>query len=65
MTDELKKTEDQKKQPAGRRLMGMWLAIGVAVGAGVGVATHNLAVWIGAGIAVGAAIGIIQTRQSK
>jgi hypothetical protein len=37
----------------------------VAVGAGVGVATHNLAVWIGAGIAVGAAIGIIQTRQSK
>ncbi len=37
--------------------MGFWLPIGVALGAGIGVAMNNLAVGIGAGIAIGVGIG--------
>jgi len=32
-------------------------ALGVSVGAGLGVATDNLAMWMGAGIGAGVAIG--------
>ena len=37
------------------------MSLGLAVGSGLGAATHNLAMWIGIGTAVGAAIGFAFT----
>ena len=33
---------------------GYWLAVGVALGAGIGVALHNIAI----GVAIGAGVGV-------
>jgi hypothetical protein len=38
-------------------LIEMWLAIGIAVGAGIGLATSNLAIGVVMGVGVGVAIG--------
>jgi hypothetical protein len=39
-----------------------WLAVGVAVGSGIGVATGHIAVGVGVGLALGAAGAIISKR---
>lgn len=41
--------------------MGLWLAIGVSIGAAVGVVTDELAVWI----SIGVALGLIMGMQKK
>jgi hypothetical protein len=50
----------------GRSFIGFGLAVGVAIGAGLGVALDNLAVGIGLGVAIGAGLGIaIDGRRRK
>jgi hypothetical protein len=41
-----------------------WLAVGVAVGSGVGVATGHIALGVGVGLALGA-LGAILSRREK
>ena len=40
-----------------------WLAIGIAVGSGVGVATDHIALGVGAGLALGTVGAILSRRQ--
>ncbi len=39
------------------RSFGFWIAIGVATGVAIGVATDELGLWISLGVAIGAALG--------
>lgn len=39
------------------------VAIGLALGAGIGVALGNVAIGIGVGLALGAGIGVAQSRS--
>jgi hypothetical protein len=39
-----------------------WLAVGVAIGSGIGVATGHIAVGVGVGLALGAVGAIISKR---
>ncbi len=41
-----------------------FLGIGVAIGAGLGVAFGNIAAGIGAGIAIGALMTVVRSRNS-
>ncbi len=45
--------------------MNQGLGIGVAIGAGMGVALDNIAFWVGVGIALGAAIGLEREKKHK
>ena len=40
--------------------MGTWTAVGVGIGAALGVATNNMGVGLLAGVAIGLAIGAAQ-----
>ena len=40
--------------------IGFWVAIGLAIGAGIGVALHNIPLGGGIGLVIGAAIGGIR-----
>ena len=42
---------------------GLWVAVGIAIGAGLGVALHNIPVWVGVGAALGIVIGILSSRR--
>jgi hypothetical protein len=42
-----------------------WIAVGVAVGAGVGVAMKNIPIGVGAGIALGALMGLISRKRGE
>lgn len=41
-----------------RNQLGVYVAVGVGVGAALGSAFHNIPVWLGAGAAVGVALGL-------
>lgn len=45
--------------------MGFWIAVGIALGAGIGVATGQIAVGVGTGIAFGAGLGILTGKRTK
>jgi hypothetical protein len=60
-----KMTNSNGPDDKSKKMIGMWLGIGVAIGAGIGVAIKNIAVGAGAGVAVGAAIGILLSRRKK
>jgi hypothetical protein len=45
--------------------LAFWIPIGVAVGAGIGVALHNIPVGVGFGVAIGAVIGATQLLRAK
>ena len=53
--------EDQKT-PLQKRPQ-VWVGIGLAIGAGVGLALHDLPLGIGAGMLVGAIISIMQKKK--
>jgi hypothetical protein len=44
-------------------MLGLWTALGIAIGAGLGVAMKNMPVWVGVGAALGIAIGILSSRR--
>jgi hypothetical protein len=54
---------NEQNDPKSNKSMGMWVAIGVAIGAGVGVALDNIALVMGIGIALGVAIGAAQMKK--
>ena len=60
---------DEEKDPKSNKpktlSMGTWMAIGVAVGAGLGVAMDNLPIGVAIGIAIGAGIGAAQDQRNK
>lgn len=53
----MKETPTQNK-------FGFWLAIGVAIGTSIGVATENLHIWLPLGISMGALISFL-IKKSK
>ena len=44
--------------------MGVWTAVGIGLGAAVGVATGALAVWTAVGAAAGVALGAVRQRTN-
>ena len=44
--------------------MGVAVALGVAIGAGLGVPMHNMGVGVAIGAALGAALGVISRNNS-
>lgn len=45
--------------------LGLWIAMGVGVGAVFGVAMDNLGIGVAIGIAVGAAMGAVMNRRPR
>jgi hypothetical protein len=43
--------------------VGIALVLAGIVGAGVGIATHNIGAWIGMGVAIGIAVGLAITKR--
>jgi F0F1-type ATP synthase membrane subunit c/vacuolar-type H+-ATPase subunit K len=58
MSEEQKEPRPEKQQTLS---MGYWMAIG----AGVGVALHNIGMGVAIGIVLGAAIGAAQAQRNK
>ena len=54
----------EEKSPFQKR-PASWVGIGLAIGAGVGVALDNLALGISIGMLIGAGISLQQSRQGK
>jgi len=42
-----------------------WIAIGLAIGAGLGVVFHNIPIGAGAGLAIGAALGGVHMLKNN
>ena len=53
----MKETQTQNK-------FGFWIAIGVAIGTSIGIATENLQIWLPLGISMGALISFL-IKKSK
>ena len=62
VSNEQKEPESNKPKT---QSTGYWIAIGLAIGAGIGVALDNLAIGAGIGIAIGAALSAAQTQRNK
>jgi hypothetical protein len=58
MSTEQNQPENNDAQKSGPPINGAWLAIGVGVGAAIGVAMGNIAVGVGVGAAIGAALSV-------
>lgn len=64
--EELMERETEKRMPsADVHNAYSWLAVGVAVGSGLGVATGHIPVGIGAGLVLGALGAILAKRGSS
>ena len=48
------------KNPTTQNNLGFWIAIGVAIGTSIGIATDNLQIWLPLGITIGALIILIK-----
>ena len=57
--------DDKKLKPGSRMPPFGWLAIGVAVGAGAGVAMDNIPIGAGLGVVIGLAISIANYLYNK
>ena len=45
--------------------LGVWLAIGTAMGAAIGVANNNVAVWLPIGAVMGVIIGAVASQSAR
>ena len=41
------------------------LAIGIALGVGIGAATHNISLWLPIGVAVGLTLGFVKKTDKE
>jgi hypothetical protein len=48
-----------------RNSLGFWIAIGIAIGCGYGVAARNIPLGVGFGVAVGVLIWAVTSRRAK
>ena len=48
-----------------RNYLLMWVGIGLAMGAGLGVVFEQVPLGVGLGLAVGVAIGLIQRKRNQ
>jgi Ca2+/H+ antiporter len=46
------------------RMMGVCTAMGIGVGAALGVAFHNIPVWVSIGAALGIGLGLLQDARN-
>lgn len=60
-----RRADDRTPHDLRRRHVAVGLCLGVAIGAGIGIAMDNPAVGMGAGIALGVAIGLIRGRRQS
>jgi hypothetical protein len=60
-------SEEKRENGSPDRKMkaGMWIGIGLALGAGIGVAMDNIALGVGIGLVTGAVIDLLQQRKAK
>ena len=47
------------------RAIGAWVAIGIGVGAALGVAMNNIGLWIAIGVVLGVVVGVAIGRSNK
>jgi len=47
------------------RAMGAWIAIGIGIGAALGVAMNNIGLWIAIGVVLGVVVGAAIDRSNK
>ncbi len=45
-------------------MMGVGIALGISIGAAIGVAQDNIALWMGVGISLGIALGAAFSHES-
>lgn len=48
-----------------KKPFAVYVAIGIALGGGLGVALHNIPVGAGLGIAFGVVVGLLKTRKQS
>ena len=58
-------TDDKQPKRKSGSTMEFWIAVGLVLGAGMGVAMDNIAAGMGAGIALGVVIGVSANRRNK
>ncbi len=58
------KNDKQPERKSVLRTMVFWIAIGLVIGAGMGVAMDNIGAGMGVGIALGGGIGVVLSRRS-
>jgi hypothetical protein len=46
-----------------KKMLGVWTALGVGVGAAISVALKNIAIGVGVGAALGVVIGILSSKK--
>lgn len=57
--------DQNNKKAVNESGLGGWIGIGIALGAGIGVALDNIGLWIAIGIALGVAIGAMRSRREE
>lgn len=48
-----------------QRQLGLWIAVGAAVGAVVGLFMENVFLWMAIGVAMGLGMGVLQDRYGS
>jgi F0F1-type ATP synthase membrane subunit c/vacuolar-type H+-ATPase subunit K len=64
MTVSNEQKEPESNEPK-TQSYGYWIAIGLAIGAGIGVALDNLAIGVSIGLAIGVALSAVQSQRNK
>ncbi len=57
-------TENNAPEGRSNKRLGQWIAIGVAVGDGLGVAFDNIAIGVAIGLCLGVAVGAMQSKRN-
>lgn len=57
-------TENNAPEGKSNKRLGQWIAIGVAIGAGLGVAFDSIPIGVAIGLCFGVAIGALQSRRN-
>ena len=45
--------------------VGIWIAVGVGMGAALGAAMHNMGVWVAVGAGIGVALGVAMSANTS
>jgi hypothetical protein len=56
-------TDDNQSRKEDANPLALWIAIGLTMGAGTGVALDNLILGVGVGITLGVAVGLTQSQR--
>ena len=57
-----RKIQNQRKK---NDQLSLWLAIGIAMGAGLGIVFHNISLGVAIGLILGTSIGVAMSQKNK